>query len=69
MPLRKLVKVTPKSDRTKKQFVEHMNSNPICNIEDKRADGRMFMSSQHNPEFWICSDGDDDPHWSYERLA
>ena len=69
MPLRKLVKVTPKSDRTKKQFVEHMNSNPICNIEDKRADGRMFMSSQHNPEFWIWSDGDDDPNWSYERLA
>ena len=46
-----------------------MNSNPICNIEDKRADGRMFMSSQHNPEFWIWSDGDDDPHWSYARLA
>lgn len=46
-----------------------MNSNPICNIEDRRADGRMFMSSQHNPEFWIWSDGDDDPHWSYERLA
>jgi len=46
-----------------------MNNNPICVIEDRRKDGRMFMSSQHNPQFWIWSDGDDDPDWSYERIA
>jgi hypothetical protein len=69
MPLRKLVKVTPKSDRTKQQFVNLMNNNPICEIQERRKDGRLFMSSKHNPEVWIWSDGDDDPHWSYERIA
>lgn len=69
MPLRRLAKLTPVSDRTKKQFVSAMNSNPICVIEDRRSDGRTFFSSQENPEFWIWSDGADDPHWRYEILA
>ena len=69
MPLRKLAKLTPVSDRAKKQFVDVMNSNGVCVVEDKRSDGRMFFSSQVNPEFWMWSDGDDDPHWRYEILA
>lgn len=69
MPLRKLAKLTPVSDRAKKQFADIMNNNPICVIEDRRSDGRTFFSSQTNPEFWMWSDGDDDPHWRYEKVA
>ena len=68
MPLRKLAKVRPISDRAKLQFVENMNNNAMAYVEDKRGDGRVFLSSQHNPQFWFWSDGTDDPHWRYEEV-
>ena len=69
MPLRKLAKVTPVSDRAKLQFAQIMNNNPMCTIEERRSDGRTFFSSHQQPEFWMWSDGRDDPHWTYEQLA
>ncbi len=67
-PLRKLARVTPISDRAKLQFVEAMNSNAMATIEERREDGRTFLSSQHNTGFWFWSDGKDDPHWRFEEL-
>ena len=68
MPLRKPAKVRPISDRAKLQFVENMNNNAMAYVEDKRSDGRVFLSSQHNSQFWFWSDGNDDPHWRYEEV-
>ena len=68
-PLRKLAKVRPISDRAKLQFVEAMNSNNMATIEDRREDGRTFLSSNHNHDFWFWSDGSDDPHWRFDELV
>ena len=68
MPLRKLAKVRPISDRAKLQFAEAMNNNAMAYIEDRRSDGRTFFSSEYNGDFWFWSDGADDPHWRYEEI-
>ena len=69
MPLRKLAKVRPISDRAKLQFAEAMNNNAMAFIEDRRSDGRTFFSSEYNGDFWFWSDGKDDPHWRFEELV
>ena len=69
MPLRKLAKVRPISDRAKLQFAEAMNNNAMAYIEDRRSDGRIFFSSEYNGDFWFWSDGKDDPHWRFEELV
>jgi|TARA_X000000368_G_scaffold74790_1_gene55268 hypothetical protein len=69
MPLRKLAKVRPISDRAKLQFAEAMNNNAMAYIEDRRSDGRTFFSSEYNGDFWFWSDGKDDPHWRFEELV
>ena len=69
MPLRKLAKVRPISDRAKLQFAEVMNNNAMAYIEDRRSDGRTFFSSEYNGDFWFWSDGKDDPHWRFEELV
>ena len=68
-PLRKLAKVRPISDRAKLQFVEAMNSNNMATIEERREDGRTFLSSNHNHDFLFWSDGSDDPHWRFDELV
>ena len=69
MPLRKLAKVRPISDRAKLQFAEAMNNNAMAYIEDRRSDGWTFFSSEYNGDFWFWSDGKDDPHWRFEELV
>ena len=69
MPLRKLAKVRPISDRAKLQFAEAMNNNAMAYIEDRRSDGRTFFSSEYNGDFWFWSDGKDDQHWRFEELV
>ena len=69
MPLRKLAKVRPISDRAKLQFAEAMNNNAMAYIEDRRSDGRTFFSSEYNGDFWFWSDGKDAPHWRFEELV
>ena len=69
MPLRKLAKVRPISDRAKLQFAEAMNNNAMAYIEDRRSDGRTFFSSEYNGDFWFSSDGKDAPQWRFEELV
>lgn len=65
--LRNKAKVTPKSDKAKKIFVEYLNSKPIVTVEHKRED-RWFFSSIDNPDFWFWVDVPKDINWEYTLI-
>ena len=53
MSLKDFVKVVPQSEAAKQKLAWYMNNNPYARIENKREDGRIFLSSQSQPDFWF----------------
>lgn len=63
MSLKDYVKLVPQSDKARNKLAWYMNNNPYARIENKREDGRIFLSSQSQPDFWLWVDPPDDPDW------
>ena len=68
MSLKDFVKVLPQSEAAKQKLAWYMNNNPYARIENKREDGRIFLSSQSQPDFWFWVDPPDDQHWRILEL-
>ena len=58
----KRVTVVPKSNKAKNRLANMMESNPICNVEQDKGDGMLFLASQNGKyffwvnteDFWEC---------------
>jgi len=59
--MRKVV-VKPKSSKAKNRLANMMEGNPVCNVEQDKGDGMLFLASQNGKyffwvnteDFWEC---------------
>jgi hypothetical protein len=66
--LRQKAVVYPKTYKAFVNYANHLNNNPVVNIEHKRED-RWFFSSPDNPDYWFWVDAPEDVNWSYRELT
>ena len=58
----KRVTVVPKSNKAKNRLANMMEGNPVCNVEQDKGDGMLFLASQNGKyffwvnteDFWEC---------------
>ena len=68
MTIRNTAIVQPKSERARINLANYMNGSTFVYVEHKRADGRIFVSSEANREYWFWIDPPDDPNWEIMEL-
>jgi len=60
--------VKPKSEKARINLANYMNGSTFVYIEHKREDGRIFVSSEANREYWFWIDTPEDPNWELMEL-
>lgn len=68
MTVRNTAIVQPKSERARINLANYMNGSTFVYVEHKRKDGRVFVSSEANREYWFWIDPPDDPNWDIMYL-
>ena len=58
----KRVAVKPKSSKAKNRLANSMDGNAICNVEQDKGDGMLFLASENGKYFfWVNTSND--CHW------
>ena len=52
------VTVKPKSKKAKNRLCNVMNNNPICNVEQDKGDGMLFLASENGKYFFWVNEND-----------
>lgn len=68
MTIRNTAIVQPKSDKARINLANYMNGSTFVYIEHRRSDGRIFVSSEANRDYWFWIDTPDDPNWDIMEL-
>ena len=68
MALRQMAIVQAKSERARINLATYMGGSTFVYIENKREDGRIFVSSEYTREYWFWIDPPDDPNWDYMEV-